>query len=131
MQIQWDGQIPYLSVKVYCEKCKQSYSVKDFYGYCKKCGADGDFVYSYKDYMLMKKYNQIPEHEREYYLEKAHLIYDENTFCPKCKQILTGLHMQSKCYSDFIKEEAYKLYKKTINNKRKVNICHNGHMSLG
>ena len=42
-------------MKVYCEKCKQSYSVKDFYGYCKKCGADGNFVYMYKDYMLMKK----------------------------------------------------------------------------
>ena len=101
-------------MKVYCEKCKQSYSVKDFYGYCKKCGADGDFVHTYKDYMLMKKYNQIPEHEREYYLGKAHLIYDENTFCPKCKQILTGLHMQSKCYSDFIKEAAYKLYKNNL-----------------
>lgn len=108
-------------MKVYCEKCKQSYSVKDFYGYCKKCGADGDFVHMHKDYMLTKKYNQIPEHKREEFIKKAHLIYDDNTFCPKCKKLLTGLHMRSKCYLDFIKEVSYKLYKDSLKGKRNEN----------
>ena len=98
-------------MRLYCEKCGKSYSVKDFNGYCEKCGADGDFVYMEKDYKLQKKYNEIPEEKRSMYIDRAHSIYDSYQFCPKCKKLLTGLHMKSKCYLDFIKEEAYKLFK--------------------
>ena len=36
---------------------------------------------------------------------KAHQQYDDCMFCPRCSKLLTGLHMNSKCYLGWIEKE--------------------------
>lgn len=33
---------------------------------------------------------------------KAHQQYDDCMFCPGCSKLLTGLHMGSRCYTNWI-----------------------------
>lgn len=39
----------------------------------------------------------------------AHLYYDDCMFCPGCSKILTGPHMNSKCYLDWIEKKAQRI----------------------
>lgn len=39
----------------------------------------------------------------------AHLYYDDCIFCPGCSGFLTGLHMNSKCYLDWIEKKAQQI----------------------
>lgn len=41
----------------------------------------------------------------------AHLYYDDCIFCPGCSGFLTGLHMNSKCYLDWIERKAQQILK--------------------
>lgn len=41
----------------------------------------------------------------------AHLYYDDCIFCPGCSKLLTGLHMNSKCYLDWIEKKAQQILK--------------------
>lgn len=41
--------------------------------------------------------------------------YDNNMFCPKCRRLLTGLHMQSRCYTGFVDKQALILLKQKNN----------------
>lgn len=40
---------------------------------------------------------------------KAHQQYDDCKFCPGCSRLLTGLHMSSKCYLDWIEKKAQQI----------------------
>lgn len=40
---------------------------------------------------------------------KAHLYYDDCIFCPGCSGFLTGPHMNSKCYLDWIEKKAQQI----------------------
>lgn len=40
---------------------------------------------------------------------KAHLDYDDCIFCPGCSRLLTGLHMNSKCYLGWIEKKAQQI----------------------
>lgn len=42
---------------------------------------------------------------------RAHQQYDDCMFCPGCSKLLTGLHMESRCYTNWIEKKA---------NRRKV-----------
>lgn len=35
---------------------------------------------------------------------KAHQQYDDCMFCPGCSRLLTGLHMGSQCYTNWIEK---------------------------
>lgn len=37
---------------------------------------------------------------------KAHQQYDDCMFCPGCSKLLTGLHMGSRCYTNWIERKA-------------------------
>lgn len=37
---------------------------------------------------------------------KAHQQYDDCMFCPGCSKLLTGLHMESRCYTNWIEKKA-------------------------
>lgn len=43
---------------------------------------------------------------------KAHQQYDDCMFCPGCSKLLTGLHMGSRCYTNWIEEKAQQILKK-------------------
>lgn len=43
----------------------------------------------------------------------AHQQYDDCIFCPGCSKLLTGLHMNSKCYLDWIEKKAQQILKKS------------------
>lgn len=47
---------------------------------------------------------------------KAHQQYDDCMFCPGCSKLLTGLHMSSKCYFDWIEKKAQQILKNSKNN---------------
>lgn len=36
---------------------------------------------------------------------KAHQQYDDCMFCPGCSKLLTGLHMGSRCYTNWIEKK--------------------------
>ena len=36
---------------------------------------------------------------------KAHQQYDDCMFCPGCSKLLTGLHMGSQCYTNWIEKK--------------------------
>lgn len=36
---------------------------------------------------------------------KAHQQYDDCMFCPGCSKLLTGLHMGSRCYTNWIERK--------------------------
>lgn len=40
---------------------------------------------------------------------KAHQQYDDCMFCPGCSKLLTGLHMSSKCYLDWIEKKVQQI----------------------
>lgn len=39
---------------------------------------------------------------------KAHQQYDDCMFCPGCSKLLTGLHMGSQCYTNWIEKNPQK-----------------------
>lgn len=43
---------------------------------------------------------------------KAHQQYDDCMFCPGCSKLLTGLHMESRCYTNWIEKKAQQIPKK-------------------
>lgn len=43
---------------------------------------------------------------------KAHRQYDDCMFCPGCSKLLTGLHMGSRCYTNWIEKKAQQILKK-------------------
>lgn len=47
---------------------------------------------------------------------KAHQQYDDCMFCPGCSKLLTGLHMGSRCYTNWIERKAQQI----LENSRKV-----------
>lgn len=46
---------------------------------------------------------------------KAHQQYDDCMFCPGCSKLLTGLHMGSQCYTNWIEKKAQQILKKSKN----------------
>lgn len=42
---------------------------------------------------------------------KAHQEYDHCMFCPSCSKLLTGLHMDSLCYTNWIDRAAQQILK--------------------
>lgn len=40
---------------------------------------------------------------------KAHQQYDDCIFCPGCSKLLTGLHMGSRCYTNWIERKAQQI----------------------
>lgn len=44
---------------------------------------------------------------------RAHQQYDDCMFCPGCSKLLTGLHMGSRCYTNWI-ERSSKIRRKVI-----------------
>lgn len=50
--------------------------------------------------------NEITEQQAR---EFVHAKYDDLMFCPKCRKLLTGLHMMSGCYRGFIEKEVIKM----------------------
>lgn len=44
---------------------------------------------------------------------KAHQQYDDCMFCPGCSKLLTGLHMGSRCYTNWT-ERSSKIRRKVI-----------------
>lgn len=48
---------------------------------------------------------------------KAHQKYDDCMFCPGCSKLLTGLHMSSKCYTNWIERKAQQILE---NSKKKT-----------
>lgn len=44
---------------------------------------------------------------------KAHQQYDDCMFCPGCSKLLTGLHMGSRCYPNWI-ERSSKIRRKVM-----------------
>lgn len=42
---------------------------------------------------------------------KAHQQYDDCMFCPGCSKLLTGLHMGSRCYTNWIERKAQQIPK--------------------
>ena len=39
---------------------------------------------------------------------KAHQQYDDCMFCPGCSRLLTGLHVGSQCYTNWIEKDPQK-----------------------
>lgn len=39
-------------------------------------------------------------------IDEAHQQYDDCMFCPGCSKLLTGLHMGSRCYTNWIPENS-------------------------
>lgn len=44
---------------------------------------------------------------------KAHQQFDDCIFCPGCSKLLTGLHMESMCYTNWIEEKAQQILEKS------------------
>ena len=44
---------------------------------------------------------------------KAHQQYDYCVFCPRCSELLTGTHLGSQCYLDWIEKKAQQILKKS------------------
>ncbi len=40
---------------------------------------------------------------------KAHQQYDDCMFCPGCSKLLTGLHLGSQCYTNWIEKKAQQI----------------------
>jgi hypothetical protein len=49
----------------------------------------------------------------------AHLYYDDCIFCPGCSGFLTGLHMNSKCYLDWIEKKAQQILESSKKNEHR------------
>lgn len=98
-------------MKIYCKDCKKGYSVnaKYFNGACPGCGSLN--IYDYYAY----KIKDVPH----CFIDQAHKTFEEKMFCPRCHALLTGLHMSTSCYLDFIDKYAYKLWKKSLKENKK------------
>ena len=96
---------------IYCEDCKKKSSVnlKWFNGICPQCYSEN--VHDYDRW----KMRDMP---REF-IDKAHEVYDGEMVCPKCRTLLTGLHMMSNCYQTFIRKAAYKLWREYLKQEKK------------
>lgn len=46
---------------------------------------------------------------------KAHQQFDDCIFCPGCLERLTGLHMGSRCYTNWIEKKAQQILEKSKN----------------
>lgn len=44
---------------------------------------------------------------------KAHQQFDYCVFCPGCSRLLTPLHMESQCYTNWIGEKAQQILEKS------------------
>lgn len=44
---------------------------------------------------------------------KAHQQYDDCMFCPGCSKLLTGIHMGSRCYTNWIERKAQQILENT------------------
>lgn len=57
---------------------------------------------------------------------KAHQQYDDCMFCPGCSKLLTGLHMESRCYTNWIEKKAQQILKnsKKSHDRRKGGAYH-------
>lgn len=95
-------------MKVICEKCKKMWVANSatWSGNCKTYGCDG----TVHDYFLYST-TILDEDLKQRFTKEAHEKYDEGVQCPKCKKLLTGMHMMSACYEKFIRQEAYNLFK--------------------
>lgn len=51
---------------------------------------------------------------------KAHQQYDDCMFCPGCSNLLTRLHMESRCYTNWIERKAQQILKNSKKTRRKV-----------
>lgn len=52
-------------------------------------------------------------------IDEAHQQYDDCIFCPGCSGFLTGLHMNSKCYLDWIERKAQQILKNSKKDERR------------
>lgn len=50
---------------------------------------------------------------------KAHLDYDYCMFCPGCSELLTPLHTESRCYTNWIEKKAQQILKNSKKNARR------------
>lgn len=50
---------------------------------------------------------------------KAHQQYDDCMFCPGCSRLLTGLHMGSQCYTNWIEKKAQQILKNSKKDERR------------
>lgn len=50
---------------------------------------------------------------------KAHQQCDDYMFCPGCSKLLTGLHMSSKCYTNWIEKKAQQILKNSKKDERR------------
>jgi hypothetical protein len=50
---------------------------------------------------------------------KAHQKYDYCVFCPGCSELLTPLHMESRCYTKWIEKKAQQILKNSNKNARR------------
>lgn len=53
---------------------------------------------------------------------RAHQQYDDCMFCPGCSRLLTGLHMGSQCYTNWIEKKAQQILKNSKKDERRVLI---------
>ena len=44
---------------------------------------------------------------------KAHQQFDDCMFCPGCSKLLTGLHLGSPCYTNWIEKKAQQILEKS------------------
>ncbi len=47
---------------------------------------------------------------------KAHQQFDDCIFCPGCSEPLTGPHLGSQCYTNWIEKKAQQILKNSKNN---------------
>lgn len=50
---------------------------------------------------------------------KAHQQYDDCMFCPGCSKLLTGLHMESRCYTNWVEKKAQQFPKNSEKDSRR------------
>lgn len=50
---------------------------------------------------------------------KAHQQYDDCMFCPGYSKLLTGLHMGSQCYTNWIEKKAQQILKNSKKDERR------------
>jgi hypothetical protein len=50
---------------------------------------------------------------------KAHQQYDDCMFCPGCSKLLTGLYMESRCYTNWIEKKAQQILKNSKKDARR------------
>lgn len=50
---------------------------------------------------------------------KAHQQYDYCMFCQGCSKLLTGLHMESRCYTNWIEKETQQILKNSKKDERR------------